>query len=103
MRPLSIGFLLWTTIASGQQRGLPTIELKPGLVITQSARVAPRTYELPPVAPADSPIITIRGDNITVDFAGAAMEGTPRDSNPDLARGIARAVDAERIQILSRR
>ena len=104
MRPLGVGLLFWTTIASGQQRGLPTIELKPGLVITRSARVAQRTYELLPIAPADSPIITIRGDDITVDFAGAVMEGTPRDSNPDLARGIAIVVDHGRnVRILNAR
>ncbi|HJP86123.1 MAG TPA: NosD domain-containing protein, partial [Gemmatimonadaceae bacterium] len=93
MRFLSVGLLGAATIASAQQQELPTIELKPGLVITQSARVVGRTYELPSIPPADSPIITIRGDNITIDFAGATIEGMPRDSNPDLARGIAIVID----------
>ena len=103
-RSLSAGMLLCATIASAQQRGLPTIELKPGLVISQSARVAQRVYELPSIAPADSPIITIRGDNITVDFAGAVVQGMPRDSNPDLARGIAILVDhGHNVRILNAR
>jgi len=39
------------------------------LVITQSARVAPRVYRLAAPNSADSAVITIRGDDITVDFA----------------------------------
>ena len=93
LRSLPYGLVLCGTIASAQQTAVPTIELKPGLVITQSARVAARVYELPPTPPADSPIIVVRGDNITLDFAGATMEGIPRDSNPDLSRGVAILVD----------
>lgn len=104
IRHVSIGLLLCATTGWAQDRSLPTIELKPGLVITASARVASRVYELPSIAPADSPIIVIRGDNVTVDFAGATMEGTPRDSNPDLARGVAILVDhGHNVRILNAR
>ena len=103
-RLLTLGLLHCATIASAQQTVLPTIELKPGLVITQSARVAPRVYELPPTPPADSPIIVVRGDNITLDFAGATMEGTPRDSSPDLALGVAILIDhGHNVRILNAR
>jgi parallel beta-helix repeat protein len=99
-----VGFLLCATMASGQQRALPTIELKPGLVITQSVRVLPRVYDLASVAPADAPIIVIRGDNITVDFAGAVLQGMPPDSSPDLGRGTAIFVDrGSNIRILNAR
>jgi len=47
----------------------PTIELRPGLVITQSARVAPRVYRFPAPDAGDSAVITVRGDDITLDFA----------------------------------
>ena len=104
IRRVTVGLLLCATIASAQQRTLPTIELKHGLVITQSARVVPRVYELPSIAPADSPIIVIRGDNITVDFAGALLQGAPSDSNPDLGRGIAIYVDrGSNVRILNAR
>ncbi|HEU4749200.1 MAG TPA: hypothetical protein VFS56_11920, partial [Gemmatimonadaceae bacterium] len=53
----------------------PEIELRNGLVITKSARVASRTYHLPGSSSPDSAVITIRGDGITLDFAGATMEG----------------------------
>src|ERR1700682_1018674 len=74
----------------------PTIEHRAGLVITQSARVAPRVYRLAAPESSDSAVITIRGDDITVDFAGATMEGLPSDSNPDLANGVAVRVDGGR-------
>jgi len=49
-------------------------------------------------------VITIRGDDITVDFAGATMEGQPSDSNPDLASGLAVRVDGGRnVRILNSR
>ncbi|HVS59386.1 MAG TPA: right-handed parallel beta-helix repeat-containing protein [Gemmatimonadaceae bacterium] len=72
---------------------LPTIELRQGLVITESARIAFRTYRLPATSSLDSAVIIIRGDNITVDFAGATMEGTATDANPDVALGLAIRVD----------
>ena len=102
IRPVTVGLLLYATIASAQQRTLPTIELKSGMTITQSARVAPQVYNLPSIAPADSPIIVIRGDNITVDFAGATLQGAPADSNPDLGRGTAILIDGgHNIRILN--
>ncbi|MGH7651153.1 MAG: NosD domain-containing protein [Gemmatimonadaceae bacterium] len=72
---------------------LPTIELREGLVITQSSRVAPRLYKLDARPSLDSAVITIRGDDITVDFAGAMMQGVAVGSNPDLANGVAIRVD----------
>jgi parallel beta-helix repeat protein len=41
----------------------------------------------------DSAVITIRGDNITVDFAGATMAGAALDANPDMAEGVAIRVE----------
>ena len=82
----------------------PTIELRSGLVITQSARIAPRVYRLAGSESADSAVITIRGDDITLDFAGATMDGLPSDSNPDLANGVAVRVDGGRnVRILNAR
>ena len=71
----------------------PTIELRPGLIITRSARITPRVYRLSAPRSLDSAVITISGDDITVDFAGATMEGMPPDADPDLAEGVAIRVD----------
>src|SRR5882762_837327 len=58
------------------------IELRPGMVITQSIVVAPKTYRFP----VGGPPITIRGDNITVDFRGATLPGSDPEGAPDQAR-----------------
>lgn len=62
-----------------------TIELRPGLVITSSARVAPKVYRLAAPAALDSAVIVVRGSDITVDFAGAELVGADPDA-PRTAR-----------------
>src|ERR1041384_8400482 len=55
------------------------VVLTPGMVITRSVRVAPRVYRF-----TGAPIV-IRGDNITVDFAGATLQGADSTADPDQA------------------
>ena len=74
----------------------PELELHAGTVITRSARIAKRTYRLPADVPNDSGVIVIRGDDITVDFGGATIEGMPPGDDPDLAGGIAIRVEGGR-------
>jgi parallel beta-helix repeat protein len=82
--------------APGTRAPAPTVELRAGLVITQSVRVARRTYALPADAPNDSGVVVIRGDDITVDFGGATLEGMPAANDPDLASGVAIRVEGGR-------
>src|SRR6266550_3380406 len=63
------------------------VELQPGMVITQSIVVAPKTYRF------SGPPIRIRGENITVDFRGAVLEGMSPDSAPDQAKDTAIVVE----------
>jgi hypothetical protein len=87
---------------SSRTSALQTIELRQGLVITKSTRVTPRTYRLPGPVSLDSSVVIIRGNDITVDFAGATMEGAPPVVNPDNASGIAIRVDGGRnVRILN--
>ncbi|HVZ78939.1 MAG TPA: right-handed parallel beta-helix repeat-containing protein, partial [Gemmatimonadaceae bacterium] len=79
--------------AAQRARRLPVIDLRPGLVITSSVRIRPATYHLPAPASLDSAVVVIRGDNITVDFAGARMEGTDPHADPDRAAGVAIRID----------
>ena len=75
--------------AVAQQRNRPDIPLQAGLVITSSVRIRPGTYRLPGPASPDSAVVVIRGDDITVDFQGAALEGTAPDLDADQASGVA--------------
>src|SRR5467141_2602531 len=63
------------------------IELQPGMIITQSVRVVAKTYRF-----AGPPII-VRGNNITVDFSGATLQGTDPGADPDQARDTAIVID----------
>jgi parallel beta-helix repeat protein len=83
-----IGLLVGSGSA-GAQVPLPEIELRSGLVITRSVRVVPRTYRLPAPGSLDSAAILIRGDGITVDFAGATLQGTAPGAGPDQGAGVA--------------
>ena len=59
-----------------------------GQLITKSVRIAPGVYRL--TDPEDQGAIVIRGDNLTVDFAGAILVGSPEGTDADgyLGRGI---------------
>src|SRR5712664_2614244 len=70
-------------------QGPRLVELRPGMVITQSIVVAPKTYRFP----GGGPPITIRGDNISVDFRGATLEGSDPHTAPDQARDTAIVID----------
>ena len=90
--------------ASAQVRHRATVELRPGLVITRSTRVVPGTYRLPAPASLDSAVVVVRGDDITVDFSGAIMEGTDPHADPDRAAGVAIRVEGGRnVRILHAR
>jgi len=93
MRP--VGLLLCVCAASLPAQ-VPTVELTPGLVITRSVRVAPRTYRLPAPASLDSAVVVVRGDDITVDLSGATLVGVPDGSDPDAGAGVAIRVDGGR-------
>jgi parallel beta-helix repeat protein len=67
-----------------------------GLVITHSMRISPGSYRLPAPGSSDSALITIRGDNLEVDFTGVVLDGAPPGSEPDGGAGIAVLVDGGR-------
>ena len=89
---------------AAQPRRHSTIELRPGLVITSSARIARRVYQLPANVSVDSSVIVIRGHDITVDFDGAEMRGTSLAADPDQAAGVAIRIDGGRnVRVLNAR
>jgi len=104
-RLITTSVLLAVSAASALAQGasrLPAIQLRAGLVITHSVRVVPRTYHLAAPASLDSAVITVRGDDVTVDFAGARMEGTDPHADPDQGAGVAVRVDGGRnVRILN--
>jgi hypothetical protein len=70
--------------------------LRPGVIFTRSARIAPGTYRL--AAPRDTgrAAITVRGDNITLDLRGVTLRGADPSADPDAAAGVGILVDGGR-------
>ncbi len=95
-----LALILASSVAGAQSRPdvdiLPRIALRPGLVITRSVRVVRATYTLAGRGTLDSALITIRGENITVDFDSATLQGMAPGSDPDRATGVAIRVDGGR-------
>lgn len=79
----------------------PAQAVKPtaGLMITKSCKVAKGDYLLPSGEALDTPAITIRGDGITVDFAGAVIRGTPQTTWPDKREGLGLLVAGKNVTI----
>ncbi len=95
---LVLPLALWATMRVHVARAhdAQSVPLRAGMVITQSVRITPGTYRIPSPVSLDSPVIVIRGDDITVDFAGAVLEGIAPAAEPDLARGLAIRIDGGR-------
>ena len=64
-----------------------------GLVITASGALRPGIYRLDAPADTASAVITVRGDDITLDLSGVELLGSDVDTDPDRAAGIAILVD----------
>lgn len=64
------------------------ITLKAGMAITKSTKVTPAVYSLPNTSEnGKTGALTIKGDNVVVDFQGATLQGTPASVQPDQRKG----------------
>ena len=71
------------------------VRLTAGMVIDRSVVVRAGTYRID--APAGGhPALTIRGENITVDFSGAVLAGGPDAADPETYDGVGILVDGGR-------
>ena len=97
--PAGLSLLILAATPGGllaQRVPLPTIVPRAGMVITRSARVAPGTYRLPAPESLDSAVLTVRGDSITLDVAGATLLGADPAADPDRAAGVAIRIEGGR-------
>lgn len=84
--PLLVGL---TVLGHAQQ----TVPLTQGMVIDRSITVRPGTYRLSGSPDLKTPAITIRGENITVDFNSATLIGSPDAADPDQFAGVGVLID----------
>jgi len=66
-----------------------SVELTSGMVIKTSVTILPHTYTLATSADLKKPLLTIEGNNITVDFSKAVVQGSADRSRPDEFYGLA--------------
>ena len=66
-----------------------SVELTSGMVIKTSVTIQPRTYTLAASADLKKPSLVIEGNNITVDFNKAVLQGSADKSRPDEFYGLA--------------
>ena len=79
---------------SGQSRGL--VRLEAGMLIERSMSIRPGTYRFSASTDLARPAITIRGENITIDFNGAVLAGGPDHADPDGYAGVGILVEGGR-------
>ncbi len=69
------------------------VVLRPGMVIDRSITIRPGTYRIGASSDLQIPAITIRGENITVDFNGAILAGGADGADPDSFSGVGVLID----------
>ena len=80
-----VGSLVCSTSAT-TPAGPKEIRLDPtGMRITESVRIVPGVYEL--TDRNDQGAVMIVGDDLTVDFQGATLAGSPAGTKPDAFAG----------------
>jgi nitrous oxidase accessory protein NosD len=89
---LSAGILV-AALIGGDVAARQSVPLTQGMVIDRPTTIRPGTYRLSGSADLKSPAITIRGENITVDFTGATLIGSAEAADPDQFAGVAVLVD----------
>jgi parallel beta-helix repeat protein len=70
-----------------------TVKLKKGMVITQSVTIAKGDYTVDADTSLQQALITIRGNNITVDFNQAVLQGSANTEQPNQFYGLAVRVE----------
>ncbi len=104
MLPIA-GILLAVSMATPAQ----TVQLKPGMTLTKSCKVAAYDYLIPTQQgtakagdeeiPTLSPAIVIKGNNLVIDFAGSVLRGSPSTVDPDKRKGLGILVQGDNITL----
>ena len=78
-------------------------ELRPGMVITSSLQVKKGSYRLNGHDSLNRPVIRIRGNNITVDFNDALLQGSNNKQLPNEFYGLALLIEGNNITLKNAR
>ena len=93
MRAISFLLLGCCLLALACQPGAGDVVLQPGMRINSNTALRPGIYYLPGNDSLSQPLVTITGENITVDFSGVLLRGDSSGQAPDTYRGLAVKVE----------
>jgi len=82
---------------SGQSPAL--VRLEAGMIVDRSITVRPGTYRVSASPDLARPAITIRGENLTIDFNGAVLAGGPDDVDPDGYAGMLQVISDDGVRV----
>ena len=85
--------ILVALLTGGGVAARQSVPLTQGMVIDRSVTVTPGIYRLAAAADLNTPAITVRGDNVTLDLTGVTLIGSPDSADPDEFAGVAILVD----------
>lgn len=101
---MTLALVLAHTAVRGQG-----VVLQPGTILTKSCRVLKATYRFPmpegekqaggETIPTLTPALVVKGDGITVDFAGATLLGSAETAQPNERKGLAVQVEGNNVTI----
>jgi parallel beta-helix repeat protein len=83
--------------------GAPPVELKPGMIITGPTLVKKAIYRINGHDSLNRPVILITGDNITVDFNNALLQGSNDKQLPNAFYGLAILIKGNNITLKNAR
>ena len=81
----------------------PLLELKKGLIIRSSVQIKPGKYFLNGSDSLNQPVLTIEGNNITVDFNMAILQGSNDQQMPNRFYGLAILIKGNNITLKNAR
>ncbi len=97
---LGIGLSVLCAVGAEASRQPQDMTLRKDAVIARSGKIAPGVYELSSEDEGGKAgAITVRGDNLTVDFAGAELRGTPLTAQPDERKGTGIVVEGRNVTL----
>lgn len=106
MNPIKFSFLFTLVLLHAniiKAAPPPLVELKQGMVITSSVQIKKATYGINGFDSLNRPVILIQGNNITVDFNNAVLQGSVLKQLPNEFYGLAILIKGNNITLKNAR
>ncbi len=86
-RLLRFSFYVYLLLLSSCNRDA-LVELKSGMTLTSSVTIAEAVYQFPSADALDMPVLSVKGENLILDFNGATLDSGMDPTRPDTFTGL---------------